>query len=202
MILKLIFFLILNSQKVFVYPIKILHIIHILVIHFFTENMNLNTKLVLLVFLSIFILKQSVAQENSEITVEYGKVFKNDEREIPVDIIGNDDTGYYLLYSEGRFGQGDEMRIRKFGLDLQPTPQVVSLKNNELEGDFISLGVTKIKEKLIHLYRVFTETGKKYFYQAVDLEKFTLGESKFIAEIKNDTRKATNSTSRFMVSDD
>jgi len=112
------------------------------------------------------------------------------------------ENGFYLLYSEGRFGQGDEMRLRKFGLDLLPTNQELSLKNNNVEGEFNSLGVTKIKEKIIHLYYVLTETGKQYYYQSVDLENFSLGETKFITEIKNDTRKAINSISRFMVSED
>ncbi|MBC9797002.1 hypothetical protein, partial [Sinomicrobium weinanense] len=45
------------------------------------------------------------AQEKTQnIEIRYGNVFKNDEREIPTDIIGHDKNGYYLLYSGGRFG--------------------------------------------------------------------------------------------------
>ena len=58
---------------------------------------------------------------NSQVTIEYGEKFKNEKREIPVSIIDRDETGYYFLYSEGKYGQGDDIYLRKFNLDLTPT---------------------------------------------------------------------------------
>lgn len=138
----------------------------------------------------------------AQIKVEYGAVFKNEKRQIPVDIIGKDDNAYYLLYSEGRFGQGDEMFLRKFSLDLIPTGEEINLKDGDFEDRFQSLGLKKIKDNIVHVYYLVTDTGKKYYYQFVDLETFTLKESKFITEIENNTKKATNSISRFIINGD
>ena len=153
--------------------------------------------------LAVLLLAYSaLAQEPSNIQVELGTVFKNESREIPVDIIGSDEKGYYILYSEGRFGQGDDMKIRRFNLDLTPSSQEINLKNSVLEGQFNSLGVTKLKDKIIHVFYILNTSGKHYYRQTVDLDNFTLGNTESITTIENDTKKASNSTSRFMISED
>ena len=156
-------------------------------------------KLYVIALFTIF-LNATFAQKT--VSVEYGAVFKNEKREIPIDIIGKDENGYYLLYSEGKFGQGDDMFLRKFNLDLTPSGQEINLKSETYDGDFNSLGITKIKDNIVHIFYVLTDTGKKYYYQSVDLKNFTLGEKTFITEIENDTKKASNSLSRFIISED
>ncbi|WP_338360052.1 hypothetical protein, partial [Yeosuana marina] len=81
----------------------------------------------------------SVYSQN-DIQIEYGAVFKNEKREIPFDIVGKDENGYYLLYSEGKYGQGDDMFLRKFNLDLTPSGQELNLKDDTYEDKFSSLG--------------------------------------------------------------
>ncbi len=139
---------------------------------------------------------------SAQVSLEYGDVFKNEKRQIPVDIIGKDENGYYLLYSEGKFGQGDDMFLRKFNLDLTPSDKEINLKDKDYEDRFRSLGLNKVKDNIVHVFYLMTDTGKKYYYQFVDLDTFTLKESKFITEILNDSKKATNSISKFMISDD
>ncbi|MDP5158760.1 MAG: hypothetical protein NWQ07_09310 [Flaviramulus sp.] len=68
----------------------------------------------------------------NDIKVDFGSVFKNEKREIPLDIVGKDENGYYLLYSEGKFGQGNDMFLRKFDLELTPTDQEINLKKRNL----------------------------------------------------------------------
>ncbi|WP_339918099.1 hypothetical protein [Yeosuana marina] len=143
----------------------------------------------------------SVYSQN-DIQIEYGAVFKNEKREIPFDIVGKDENGYYLLYSEGKYGQGDDMFLRKFNLDLTPSGQELNLKDETYENKFSSLGVTKINDNIIHVFSLMTDTGKKYYYQFVNLNTFELSEKKFITEIENDTKNANNSISRFIISDD
>ncbi|MCF8273183.1 MAG: hypothetical protein K9I95_05060 [Flavobacteriaceae bacterium] len=138
----------------------------------------------------------------NDIKIEYGAVFKNEKREIPVDIIGKDDNGYYLLYSEGRFGQGDDMFLRKFNLDLTPSGEEINLKDENYEDKFSSLGLIKIKDKITHIFSLLTDSGKKYYHQSVNLDTFTLNEKTFITEIENDTKSANNSISRFIISED
>ncbi|WP_299335168.1 hypothetical protein [uncultured Psychroserpens sp.] len=142
------------------------------------------------------------AQDQQNLSVVYGSVFKNDKREIPVDIVGKDDNGYYLLYSEGRFGQGDDMYLRKFNLDLTPSGQEINLKSETYDGKFNSLGLAKIKEDIVHLFYVLNSEGKTYYHQTVSLNDFTLGKKTKITTISNDTKKAINSVSRFIISED
>ena len=155
-----------------------------------------------LYFIVLFVIFLNATFAQKTVSVEYGAVFKNEKREIPIDIIGKDENGYYLLYSEGKYGQGDDMFLRKFNLDLTPSGQEINLKSETYDGDFNSLGITKIKDNIVHIFYVLTETGKKYYYQSVDLKNFTLGEKTFITEIENDTKKASNSLSRFIISED
>ena len=152
------------------------------------------------VLTTLFCFKYLYAQNN--IKVEFGEVFKNEKREIPVDIIGKDESGYYLLYSEGKFGQGDDMFLRKFSLDLTPTGEEINLKSETYEGDFNSLGLIKIKDHITHVFYLLTNAGKTFYFQTVDLKTFALSEKKLITTIENDTKSAKSSISRFMINND
>ncbi len=163
--------------------------------------MTLRKNLLTFLVTCCFLFSLSIpAQENDKISIEFGNVFKNDEREIPTDILGSDDTGYYLLYAGGRFGRGKKS-VRKFSLELLPTGEEILLGGDK-NATQRSLGVAKVNDKIIHIWSSMDDSGKKYFFQTIDLKTFSSGPTKFIAEIKNDTRKASRSMSRFMISDD
>lgn len=152
--------------------------------------------------LSFITISCFLVNSQNKVDIEFGSIFKNEKREIPIDIIGQDENGYYLLYSEGKYGQGDDMFLRKFNLDLTPTNKEINLKNEAYEGKFHSLGVTKLKSKIIHVFYLLTETGKNYYYQNIDLATFSISPKKLITTILNDSKNARNSLSRFMISDD
>lgn len=154
----------------------------------------------LLLYFVLLLSINSISQNKVEI--EYGDIFKNDKREIPVDIIGKDENGYYLLYSEGKYGQGDDMFLRKFNLDLTPTNKEINLKDENYEGKFNSLGLTKLKTKIVHVFYLLTDNGKTYYYQNIDLATFSLSPKKQITTIFNDSKNAKNSLSKFLISDD
>ncbi len=135
------------------------------------------------------------------IKTELGALFKNDEREIPVDIIGGDDSGYYLLYSGGRFGLG-ESSIRKFGKDLTPTGKEIVLDLRKTGTKSNTLGVTKIGNNIVHVWSWTDAESRKYYYQYVNLDDFSLGKPQFITEIKNDDKKSNRALSRFIFSDE
>lgn len=153
-------------------------------------------------FLCLVILSSILINAQNNIDVEFGSIFKNEKRQIPVDIIGQDENGYYILYSEGRFGQGDDMFLRKFNLDLTPSTKEINLKSETYEGKFNSLGLTKLKNKITHVFYLLTDTGKTYYYQNIDLTTFSLSPKKLITTILNDSKNARNSLSRFLISDD
>ncbi|MGB5419332.1 hypothetical protein [Algibacter sp.] len=156
-------------------------------------------KLLLLFLLSI---NYHVVTSQNILDVEFGSIFKNEKREIPVDIIGKDENGYYLLYSEGKYGQGDDMFLRKFNLDLTPSDQEINLKSDTYEGKFNSLGLIKIKNKIVHVFYLLTENGKTFYYQNIELDTFLLSPKKEITTVLNDSKNANNSISKFMISDD
>ena len=159
-------------------------------------------KYIITLFVLGLCLQTATGQDTPKLSVDYGNLFKNDKREIPIDIIGKDEFSYYMLYSEGRFGQGDELNIRKFNLDLTPSGMEINLKKENYEGKFNSLGLRKIDNRIIHLFYLLTETGKSYYYQTVDLDKFVLSEETKIIEVKHGEKKASESVSRFMISED
>ena len=120
---------------------------------------------------------------NSQVTIEYGEKFKNEKREIPVSIIDRDETGYYFLYSEGKYGQGDDIYLRKFNLDLTPTNLRAKLKI-EVEGSkFNSLGISRIKNKLVHLFSLQSSAEKGYYYQFIDISDFTISQKELITRV-------------------
>lgn len=147
-------------------------------------------------------LQTLTAQKAPKLTADFGTLFKNDKREIPIDIIGKDEFSYYMLYSEGRFGQGDELVVRKFNLDLTPSGMEINLKSKQYTGKFNSLGLRKIKNRIIHLYYVVNKDGKTYYYQTVDLDKFVLSEETQITTVAHGEKDASESVSRFMISED
>lgn len=130
------------------------------------------------IFLYLLIISSYILNAQSKIDIEYGSIFKNEKRQIPVNIIGQDENGYYILYSEGKFGQGEDMFLRKFNLDLTPSAKEINLKSETYEGEFNSLGLTKLKNKIIHVFYLLTESGKTYYYQNIDLTTFSLGSKK------------------------
>ncbi|NJX16265.1 hypothetical protein [Tamlana crocina] len=154
----------------------------------------------ILALILLFFVQLNHAQR--DISVEFGSVFKNDKREIPIDIIGKDENGYYLLYSEGKYGQGDDMYLRQFNLDLTPSGKEINLKDDTYEGKFNSLGLVKIKDNITHVFYLLTDEGKTFYYQNTDLKTFSLGPKQLITTIENDTKSARNSLSRFMISED
>lgn len=133
-----------------------------------------------LIFFLLILLNNQIY---SQVAIEYGEIFKNDKREIPTDIIGKDDTGYYFLYTEGKYGQGDDIFLRKFDTNLTPTKLRVNLKIEMENTKFNSLGVTKIKNKLIHIFSLKTEAEKGYYYQFIDLQDFSKTQKKLITTI-------------------
>lgn len=157
-------------------------------------------KIFAIILFAIAFISNTPAQNTNDFTIEIEKRFKNDKREIPIDFIGGDENGYYLLYAGGRFGQGKKS-IRKFSLDLEPAGKEILLGDNE-NVRANSLGISKVGDKIIHIWYVTSETGKKYYYQTVDLDNFSLGKATFITEIKNDSKKVSKSISKFLISND
>ncbi|MBC9798531.1 hypothetical protein, partial [Sinomicrobium weinanense] len=143
------------------------------------------------------------AQEKTQnIEIRYGNVFKNDEREIPTDIIGHDKNGYYLLYSGGRFGQKKNKSIRKFSPDLVPAGEEIDLIPENQEGESQTLGIAQFDDKIIHVWSLTTESSKQFYYQLVNLDNFSLEESALITEIKDEESYIHQAYNSFIISPD
>lgn len=140
-------------------------------------------------FCFVFVFVQFV---NAQVTIEYGEKFKNEKREIPVSIIDRDETGYYFVYSEGKYGQGDDIYLRKFSTDLTPTDLRAKLKL-EVEGSkFSSLGISRIQDKLIHIFSLQSKTEKGYYYQFIDITDFTISQKELITKVNFSSTSKNN----------
>ena len=53
------------------------------------------------------------------IEVVFGPSFEVDKRSVPTEFVGSDETGFYMVYSMGKKGFGDNY-LYKFGYDLKP----------------------------------------------------------------------------------
>ncbi len=137
---------------------------------------------------------------DSQFKVELGQVFRADKRSVPLDIIGHDSSGYYILYGAGTHGQR-EKAITKFNLDLVPTEQTLNLAST-VEGEEIStLGITQIDNTIYHISAVSSRQSATIFSEKINLNDFTLGERKAIIKI-NDFGKQKNPFQKFIISND
>jgi transposase len=86
----------------------------------FESKIKIGMKLhlsVLLILLSFLALGQTTNSENTE--VAFGPMFTVDKRSVPTKFVGSDESGFYVVYSNGKNGTGDES-LHKFGYDLNP----------------------------------------------------------------------------------
>ncbi|WP_268224108.1 hypothetical protein [Sinomicrobium oceani] len=156
----------------------------------------------LLLLFTTPLLAQDSTDNTPEIRITQGNVFKNDEREIPIDIIGHDENGYYILYAGGRFGQKKNKSIRKFTPSLEPSGEEIDLIPEDQEGEARTIGIAQTGDKIVHVWSLLTETEKKLFYQLIDLDDFSLQSSSLITAFSNEETDITRTYSNFIMSQD
>ena len=153
------------------------------------------------VLLSLFIIAfqwSSIAQ-NLDIQIKAGPVFSVGEKSIPVDIVNYDSSGYYIMYGDGKYGNG-ETSLVKFNNDLKPTDQRFHIYSKK--DDYTSLGLLHVKNSVFQLLGKSTYDSRQYFLQKIDAEKFSAGIPKMIAEVPSEERSIDNSVKTFFLSHD
>ena len=108
-----------------------------------------------------------------------GSEFKTDTREVPIELLAHNEQGYYMLYAEGKFGQG-EASIVKFNHDLLPSSEKLTLSVSDKADEFESLGFVRLDTLLYHLTIIDIPKARFFYAQAVNISSFTLGTKSII----------------------
>lgn len=164
------------------------------------SNHRIKSKLVLVFFLPFFSLSLS-AQGTADIDVELGPIFRADERAIPLDLVGSDDSGYYVLFGAGKFGQR-EKTLRKFNLNLTPTNQKLQLISDESSEALKTLGIIQIGDKILHISAQNSPYSINYYYQKLNLGDFSIDAPKPVVTVNSDRQNMNQSIQRFIVARD
>lgn len=162
------------------------------------SKVNRGFQLLTLLFL---IVPVSLAQTSSRYLLERKPKFKFRERAVPLQIIHQDESGYYILYGKGRYGNGSRS-IVKFNQDLTPTDSILSLSLTYGAITARSLGIIEIKNKLADLSVIADKTFKRYVLRVIDLEKFKIISLRKITEIIIPEANLNRSFARFITSRD
>jgi hypothetical protein len=129
-----------------------------------------------------------------EVSIELGPVFKVDERSIPINIIGSDDSAYYILYGGGKYGIKNQV-IRKFNRDLIPTDEVLNLFSEEQDEAIQDVDNLQIGNNLWKIMAHPFPHITKYYLQKINLDPLGIEFSKTIADIKSDLRTTSPNVS-------
>uniref|UniRef100_UPI0040486924 hypothetical protein n=1 Tax=Roseivirga sp. TaxID=1964215 RepID=UPI0040486924 len=155
----------------------------------------------ILLFLLLIISASSLSQTSEDsIQVVFGPTFKAESRWVPTKYLGADESGYYFVFSNGKFGTGHES-IHRFGYDLKP------LNNKSLD---INVGekieqpehVFMLNKKLFLVNRtVGLESDHIYLYEIMK-ENFELGNGRLLGVVPHENRRASQALSSLIFSKD
>jgi hypothetical protein len=132
--------------------------------------------------------------------IELGPFFKVSKRSVPVSFIGNDPSGFYMVYAKGKTGAG-EMSLNKFGYNLLLEKEL-SLSQT-INGEIFYPSVIFMMEgQLFQFSQATTYDSKKIYLQSIDKQQWKLGKGREVAVIESEGRSAFNATSRVYFSSD
>jgi hypothetical protein len=140
-------------------------------------------RLFFLFAITLFSFLETYGQVRSEnVTVSSFPVFKLEERSVPLEIIGFDSTGYYMLYGDGKYGN-KENSIVKFDLNLTPTGQAIDILNIIKEPNIQTIKILKIENQLFHILVKNEPKSRTYYYEKIDLKAFTISPREFMTKV-------------------
>ncbi len=113
--------------------------------------------------------------------VKMGSFFRVSTRSVPVDFIGNDESGFYLAYARGKLGNG-ELSLAKFGYNLQLAGE---LKLDQRIGreEITSSTIFMQKGKLYHFLSSTVSGAKNIYLQEIDKYNLRLRETKLVTTV-------------------
>ena len=125
------------------------------------------------------------------IEVVFGPSFEVDKRSVPTEFVGSDETGFYMVYSMGKKGFGDNY-LYKFGYDLKPLINKdlsVLTGGQKTEAD----NVFMLKGQLYQINRLIGPNSAMVYLHKIDHETLEAGAGRQIAGMSDTERSASRS---------
>lgn len=153
---------------------------------------------VLLTLLCFSTFGQATNTENAEIA--FGPMFTVDQRSVPTKFVGSDESGFYVVYSDGKHGTGEES-LYKFGYDLKP------IRNSKLTmnigGQMVDpQSVFMLNNKLYQIIRTDYSNIMNVSMYEIDNETLEIGKGLILAQMTSDSKRASRAALSVQFSDD
>lgn len=162
-----------------------------------------------LLFVLLLLMVGSHAQNDRYFSIRLHEPFKTKQREIPDQYIGSNESGHYLVYSKGKYGQGASSLV-KFDSNYLPTGEEIPLTYEvDGQGDIIpdedqeeSLGIIKLNNSLLNIsYKIVDH--KQFFYsRKIDLNQFKVEDKKLILKLTHNEVSAKRAFTSFVLAQD
>ncbi len=159
-------------------------------------SMKAYLSLILLLFTSSLF-----AQNNAEdIDVAFGPMFNAGKRAVPTQFVGADDSGFYVIYSRGKHGQGEKI-IYKFGYDLKPQlnkplSKRIGALNTQTQSVF------QIDEKLYHVSTLSQGREKRFYLQEIGTDNLNQTQPKELDRFQTEGKSAAFGTTEISMTED
>lgn len=106
-----------------------------------------------------------------DIEVAYGPMFNAAKRSVPTQFVGADDSGFYVIYSRGKYGNGAKI-MYKFGYDLKPkNNKPLSTRMGGINSE--TAAVFQIDQKLYHISSITQGIEKRFYLQNINPNQLT-----------------------------
>ncbi|MCF6351449.1 MAG: hypothetical protein L3J06_00410 [Cyclobacteriaceae bacterium] len=122
--------------------------------------------------------------EREKVSVASYPKFKADERAIPIDLIGQDTTGYYLQYSDGKYGS-NKTAIVKFDKNFIPTDKKLEIAGFNDDEKSVTIAINKVGKDLFHFFTIRKKRKVSYYYHKINLSKMDTSSRTLIMEVND-----------------
>ncbi len=150
-------------------------------------------------FISSFITYSQAERER--VSIESFPAFKADERAIPVSFIGSDSTGYYIQYSDGKYGS-NKTAIIKFDKKFSPTDEKLEISGFNNNEKHVTLSITTINKELFHFFTITKNRKISYYYNKLNLSTMDTSSRTLVMEVIDKNGKINKSVKSLTFSPD
>ena len=126
-----------------------------------------------------------------EVELGFGPMFNVAKRSVPTQFVGADDSGFYVVYSRGKHGDGRRY-LHKFGYDLKPVASV-KLSSKIGQDNTRSQRVLMLDGALYQIAQVTFSNQRSYYVQRINNDDLALQKGEFIGTITSQGRDIARS---------
>lgn len=135
-----------------------------------------------------------------EVEVGFGPMFSVAKRSVPTQFVGADGSGFYVVYSRGKLGDGRRY-LHKFGYDLEPK-QSIKLSSKIGSVNTRSQRVIMLDGKLYQIAQATSGNQRSFYVQAISPDDLSTIKTEFIGNIRSQGRDVSRSRTFISISRD